>query len=315
MNLFDLHCDTALTLWQRNLPIGSADCHISLDRAARFARYAQVMAIWSDKRIDDTTAYHQFHRVADNLLREQDSERHRAALCRTAAEVRGALEAGKAALILAVEDARLLGGEIDRLAVLAARGVRFLTLTWGGVSCIGGAHDTDEGLTDFGRAVVEKCFALGIIPDISHGSDAVMNEVIALARAAGRPIIATHSNARAVRDHRRNLTDAQFCAVRDLGGIVGISLCPAHLAAKDEPRDVSAVVRHIEHYLALGGEDTVCLGCDLDGTDLPDGFGGIEDVGKIADAMAARGHGDEIIEKVFFGNAVRFVGGNLSFAK
>lgn len=311
MNLFDLHCDTALTLWEKSLPIGSADCHISLDRAARYGRYAQIMAVWTDKRIDDTTAYHQFHRVADNLLREQDSERHRAALCRTAGEISQALEAGKSALILAVEDARLLGGEIDRLAVLAARGVRFLTLTWGGSSCIGGAHDTDEGLTDFGRAVVEKCFALGIIPDISHGSDAVMNETIAMAKAAGKPIIATHSNSRAVRDHRRNLTDAQFCAIRDLGGIVGISLCPPHLAAKGEPCSADTVVRHIEHYLSLGGEKTVCLGCDLDGTDLPADFGGIEDIEKIAAAMANRGHSDATIEQVFFTNAMRFVEENL----
>ena len=84
MNLFDLHCDTAYELYKKSQPLGSGTCHISLDRAARYGKYAQVMAVWSDKRIDDTAAYHQFHRIADNLLREQDSERHRAALCRTA---------------------------------------------------------------------------------------------------------------------------------------------------------------------------------------------------------------------------------------
>lgn len=311
MNLFDLHCDTAYELYKKSQPLGSGACHISLDRAARYGKYGQIMAVWSDKRIDDDTAYHQFHRITDNLLREQDAERARASLCRTADELHAAWEADKAALFLAVEDARLLGGEIDRLAVLAARGVRFLTLTWGGSSCIGGAHDTDEGLTAFGRSVVEECFRLGIVPDISHGSDAAMNETIAMAEAAGKPVIATHSNARAVRDHRRNLTDAQFCAVRDLGGVVGISLCPAHLAAKGEPCGVDAVVRHIEHYLSLGGEKTVCLGCDLDGTSLPDGFAGIEDLKKIAEALAVRGIPDGTIADVCFGNAVRFVEKNL----
>lgn len=311
MNLFDLHCDTAYELYKKSQPLGSGTCHISLDRAARYGKYAQVMAVWSDKRIDDTAAYHQFHRIADNLLREQDSERHRAALCRTADDLHAAWEADRAALFLAVEDARLLGGEIDRLAVLAARGVRFLTLTWGGKTCIGGSHDTDEGLTAFGRTVVEECFKLGIVPDISHGSDATMNETIAMAEAAGKPVIATHSNSRAVRDHRRNLTDTQFCAVRDLGGIVGISLCPPHLSAKDEPCGVDAVVRHIEHYLDLGGERTVCLGCDLDGTSLPDGFEGVQDLKKIAEALAVRGHSDKLIADICCGNAVRFVERNL----
>ncbi len=311
MNLFDLHCDTAYELYKKSQPLGSGTCHISLDRAARYGKYGQVMAVWSDKRIDDDTAYHQFHRIADNLLREQDGERDRAALCRTADDLHAAWDTDRAALFLAVEDARLLGGEIDRLPVLAARGVRFLTLTWGGSSCIGGAHDTDEGLTAFGRTVVEECFRLGIVPDISHGSDATMNETLAMAEAAGKPVIATHSNSRAVRNHRRNLTDAQFCAVRDLGGVVGISLCPAHLSDPDQPRDVDAVVRHIEHYLDLGGERTVCLGCDLDGTSLPDGFAGVQDLKKIAEALAIRGHSDKLIDDICCGNAVRFVEKNL----
>lgn len=311
MNLFDLHCDTAYELYKKKTSLGHGDCHISLDRAARYPHYGQVMAIWSDKRLDDDTAYHQFHHIADNLLRSVDEERSRAMLCRTADDLHTAWEADKSALFVAVEDARLLGGEMDRLPVLYARGVRFLTLTWGGSTCIGGSHDTDAGLTEFGRNVVEQCFALGIVPDLSHASDATMTEVLHMAKAAGKPVIATHSNARAVRDHRRNLTDEEFCAIRDLGGVVGISLCPAHLASADEPRDVNAIVRHIEHYLSLGGEKTVCMGGDLDGTNLPDGFSGIEDLGKIAEALAVRGHSDALINAIFCGNAVRFIEKNL----
>ena len=131
-----------------------------------------------------------------------------------------------------------------------------------------------------------------------------------LAQAAGRPIVATHSNARSVCAHKRNLTDEQFCAIRDLGGIVGISLCPQHLSTH-APRGKDTVLRHIEHYLALGGENTVCLGADLDGTDLPSGFRGIEDIASIADAMQAAGYGEELIEKITFGNAKRFVEMNL----
>ncbi len=310
MKLFDLHCDTALSVYTKKDSLGHGSCHISLDRAARYSRYAQIMAIWCDHKLEDNAAWKQFHNAADELLRQVDGERHRAVLCRTADEIDAAWSAEKAALITAVEDARLLGGEIDRLPVLAARGVRFLTLTWSGDTCIGGAHDSVRGLTEFGRKVVRECFRLGIIPDISHASDATANEIIAMAREADRPIVATHSNARAVCSHKRNLTDEQFTAVRDLGGIVGISLCPAHLSA-EAPRNVDSVIRHIEHYLSLGGEKTVCLGADLDGTDLPDGFGGIEDMYKIADALTAHGYGETLIDDITFGNALRFVRENL----
>ncbi len=312
MNLFDLHCDTALSLYRKAEHLGENSCHIDLARAARFGKYAQVMANFCPSKLDDEAAYHNYQRVADYLLREADENRDRVALCRTAQDMHNAWESDRAALFCAVEDARLLGGEIDRLNVLAARGVRFLTLAWGTSSCVCGAHNTTDGLTDFGREVVARCFELGIVPDISHGSDATMDEIIDLAREAGRPCIATHSNARAVRDHKRNLTDTQFCAIRDMGGIVGISLCPEHLAAKDEPRDVSAVVKHILHYLSLGGHKTVCLGCDLDGTDLPDGFKGIESLSKIREALAVAGVDDETIARIFYRNAVRFVEKNLT---
>ncbi len=310
MNLFDLHCDTALSLYTKNESLGHGNCHISLDRAVGYPHYAQIMAIWSAHTLDNGAAWKQFHHAADELLRQVDGERERTVLCRTADELAAAWTAGKSALILAVEDARLLDGEIDRLPVLAARGVRFLTLTWSGDTCIGGSHNSTCGLTEFGRAVVAQCFKLGIIPDVSHASDATADETIAMARAADKAVVATHSNARAVCAHKRNLTDAQFTAIRDLGGIVGISLCPEHLSAA-APRNIDTVLRHIEHYLSLGGEKTICLGADLDGTNLPDGFHGIEDMEKIADALAARNYPQTLIENITFGNALRFAEQNL----
>lgn len=99
MNLFDLHCDTAYELYKKGDSLGHGNCHISLDRAARYPHYGQVMAIWSDKRLDDDAAYHQFQRIADNLLRRVDEERSRAMLCRTADDLHTAWEADKSALL------------------------------------------------------------------------------------------------------------------------------------------------------------------------------------------------------------------------
>ena len=98
-----------------------------------------------------------------------------------------------------------------------------------------------------------------------------------------------------------------FCMIKDIGGIVGISLCRPHITESGEC-GIDDVVRHIEKYLSLGGESTLCLGCDLDGIGrLPDGMESIADLYRIADALAARNYSDSLIEDIFFGNASRFI--------
>jgi membrane dipeptidase len=175
---------------------------------------------------------------------------------KSASEFLSAWKRGKAAAFLAVEDARLLDGDLSRLDILHSRGIRYLTLTWGGKSCIGGAHDTDLGLTEFGRTVVEKCFELSIFADISHGSEALADEVISLAYQCNKPIIASHSNSFSAYPHTRNLRDRHFEDIKALGGIVGISLCRSHLGDNvNESITPLHVIRHIDRYMELGGED------------------------------------------------------------
>lgn len=311
MRYFDLHCDTASEIYNNNTHLDENDLHVSLNKAKVFSDYAQIMAIWTPKKLDDEKGFTNFNKVMDNLNMELDRLRDRVHICRYGEGVEEAWRQGKTAVFLAVEDARLLGGEISRLPVLYGRGVRFLTLCWGGSSCIGGSHDTADGLTPFGELVVQCCFNMegGIIPDLSHASDATANQVLAMAKEAGRPVIATHSNSRAVYNHTRNLTDEQFCAIRDLGGIVGISLCPPHLTnTKEAPATVDTILRHIDHYLDLGGEYTVSLGCDFDGIGNPPmGIRNVSDMPALAEAMRAHGYHQELIDNIFWRNARNFV--------
>ena len=217
-------------------------------------------------------------------------------------------DAQKVAAFLAIEDARLLDGDLTRLDIIKRLGIKYLTLTWAGESCIGGAHDTDKGLTDFGRAVVKKCFELSVIPDVSHGSEVLADEVIALAYQHKKPIIASHSNSYSVYPHTRNLRDGHFKDIKALSGLVSISLCPYHLGnAQQETVGVSHIVKHIDRYMELGGEDIVGLGCDLDGTDLPNGFKGISDLYLLADELAKCGYSDSLIQKIFWKNHYNFI--------
>lgn len=310
--LFDLHCDTALDLYTKGVPLASNDLHISLDKLTRYSPYTQVMAIWSEAGKSDEECFEQFIAAKDNLEKEIRICADAAALCKSYPEVEAARKENKASMILAVEDARLLAGDISRLDFLYGCGVRFLTLTWKGASCVGGSYDTDLGLTDFGRRVVRRCFSLGIVPDISHASEYVADEVAELAEKYPLPFVATHSNAYSVHPHRRNLRDRHIDAINACGGLIGLNLCPHHLSGKEsEECCTDDVMRHAEHYLSRGCENTLALGCDLDGTTPPRCFENISDVYKIAEAMAKAGFSDELIEKIFYKNADNFINKNL----
>ncbi|MBE6620305.1 MAG: hypothetical protein E7625_02940 [Ruminococcaceae bacterium] len=302
----DLHCDTALELYREQQKLNQNELAISLEKAACYPHYAQCFAIWGSSKRSDEEIYTDFLAVSDHFSTQMASS-DSILQVRDGKQLRAAWESGKNAAILAVEDARLLAGKIERLDELAARGVAYLTLMWAGQSCIGGAHDTDAGLTDFGREVVKQCFELGIIPDISHASSRSADEVLTLAETAGRPVIASHSNAYTVYDHSRNLRDEHAKRLFALGGIVGLNLCAYHIRdCTDTPTRPEDILPHVEHFLSLGGEHHLAIGGDLDGAPLPIGMSTVSDVAILADRMKNEGYSQALIERIFSRNALHF---------
>ena len=289
MRLFDLHCDTLTELrckreaWEKNT------CQIALDRARSvFDDYTQVMAIWSEDLLDGEENYRRFDETLDYAL--------------------PMLQGSGFSPIFAVEGGKLLGTELSRLDHLAKRGVKILTLVWKDSCSIGGAYNTDEGLTAFGRAVIERCFDLEIVPDLSHASDRMFWETAAMAERRGKPILVSHSCARTLCPHPRNLTDEMARRVASLGGVIGVNLVPEHLGGKD----LKTVCRHLCHFATVVGEDRVCLGCDLDGTSaLPEGIAGIEDLPKLYEILCENSYPNGFAEKVFYSNAQTFAKAHL----
>lgn len=295
MRLFDLHCDTPYRIYNEKLAFDDPALQVSAKRLFAFDEARQVCAVWTDKDLDDKTAYERFWQIRRAFM-EALEESH---------------VPENFSYILAVEDARLLCGDIERLDLLYGAGIRFLTLMWHGSSAIGGACDTDEPLMPFGHQVVRRCFELGVVPDVSHASRRVIEEVAEHAAAAGKPFVATHSNSYTVTQHRRNLTDWHFNLIKNSGGIVGISMAPRHLS-KDGHCGIGDVIAHIEHFYSIGGEDCVCLGCDFDGIDAaPAGLEAMDSLPRLATELARLGYSDAQIDKLFYANAKRFVDENI----
>lgn len=311
MKLFDLHCDTPYRLSSRKQELLDNNLHISLKKVEAYENYGQVAAVCAEYKKDDATAFARFLEISDNFFDQLAKNADRATLCRTGADIKAAWDCGKVAYMLGVEDARILENDISRMDFLYDRGVRILTLMWAGNTIIGGSHNTEDGLTEFGKRVVARCCELGIIPDVSHASAASVDDTAAIVAEYKRPFIASHSCAYSLYGHTRNLRDRHIDAVIASGGLIGQSLCRSHLAP--DGAGISDIVKHIEYYLSRGAGDHLALGCDLDGTDLPDGIEDVRDLMKIIEPLSRDGVSDEQIEKIFWRNAYGFAVKNIGY--
>ena len=199
------------------------------------------------------------------LFRSEQMARNtdRIVQCRTAQDAENAHRQGKAAAFLTVEGAELLGCDPERLDGAAAEGVIAINLTWNHANALSGssAEEPERGISPLGRRFVAKMEELHILVDVSHLSEAGFWDLADLAR---RPFIASHSNAKSVRDHTRNLTDGQINAIIKNQGVIGLNFYEDFVGGG---RDFDALRAHLDRILGLGGAAHVALGGDWDGCD------------------------------------------------
>lgn len=311
--VFDAHCDTISEAAKNGIGLRKNGLHVDLERGGRYSPYAQVFAVFG--RPDGGLSaegdylrdwpYEVLTGLADGLLSlllyEFETNSDVLSLCRNAKEVKEATESGKIAALIAVEGAELLGCDIGRLKDAYDKGVRFVNLCWNYDNEICGAANgaSKGGLTEKGRQFVWTMQDMGIAVDLSHASERTFWDVVEI---ANRPVIAGHSNSKAICANPRNLTDDQFKAIVRLGGVAGLNLYPKFLSER-EWAGIDDVLRHAEHFLELGGEKALCLGGDLDGVEyLPKAITGIESYGDIYEAMLKRNYSEDLVRDIFYNN-------------
>lgn len=299
LDLFDLHCDTALRMLEEAQPLDENGFAVSLRQATGYRRYVQVMALFTEPELSNADGWVRLLEMYENLHRDPALTQGRATLGASVPQTRKGVS-----LLLGVEDARILDGHEERIDTLASMGVRILTPLWRGVTCIGGSHDTDEGLTDFGRRAIDRALSRGMLADISHASVASADEIIELSAAHRRPVLATHSNAHAVCSVSRNLRDGQIDRIVQSGGLIGLNLCTVFLSTEHEPC-AEDVVRHADYLLSRGAERALALGCDLDGAPLPQELHGLSALPCLAETFLRHGYSETLVRSIFFENADR----------
>jgi membrane dipeptidase len=226
-----------------------------------------------------------------------------------AADILRAKAEGRLAAFLAIEGGEAIGESLDELRDFYKRGVRLMTLTWNRRNAIArGVGDPGTGgLTPFGRTVVAEMERLGMIVDVSHLSDEALDDVLAVAT---RPLVASHSNAKAIQAHRRNLADTQIERIAATGGLVGLTFAGAFIDADPSKVTLDRTLDHLDRLLSVAGEDHVGLGTDFDGFTAPYGLVMPDCTGlpELTAGMLRRGYTETTIRKVMGRNWLRVVG-------
>ena len=208
--------------------------------------------------------------------------------------------------VFSIEGGEILQGSLERFAEFdAAARVRMIALTWNFENEIGhpAKNGPEGGLKPFGLSFVREMNRKGVLCDVSHLNEAGFWDVI---EHSTLPPVASHSNARALCEHTRNLTEAQIRAVIEKKGYIGVNFYSAFLA-NGRAATLEDVYRHVDAILQRGGEDVVGFGSDFDGIDAgPEGLANPADFPALLNFLAARGgYAPEVLEKIAGGNLFR----------
>ena len=239
------------------------------------------------------------------LLQQEKLNINRTGIAGTPADLLRLKHEGKRAIFLGLENGYAIGKDISRLDILSRMGVTYITL------CHNGANDICDsaagqaawnGLSPFGREVVKEMNRLGIIVDISHASEAAMYDVL---ETSNVPVIASHSSARALCDHPRNLDDEQIKAIASKGGVVCVCLYSGFIKKDSENATLSDAVAHINHIASLVGTNHIGIGSDFDGGGQLVGCRASNELINITTRLLREGYSHYDIRKIWSGNILR----------
>lgn len=308
MPIIDLHCDTILALAEDSSKgsLRQNRLAVDLEKLRAGEAKAQFFALFIDQAIagnpleyclslldffhQQLAANHDTIRWAGNW---QDVLRHQAD--------------GYISAFLTIEEGAAIKGSLAHLRNFYHLGVRLMTLTWNYPNELGYPGCRPEwnglGLTEAGKAVVAEMNRLGMLVDVSHLSDQGFYDV---ARLSAQPFVASHSNARVVTSHSRNLTDDMIRLLADKGGIMGLNFANQFLGDSSTSR-IADMLRHAEHIVQTGGEDVLALGSDFDGISPEVEVHNVGEMGKLLQALLQAGFTERQVEKFAWRNAARVI--------
>lgn len=311
MFICDCHCDTLTELYNKNASLYENEQHFDIKRQIDLGGGLQFCAIYVPTEV---FRYQGGLRYTLCLLDKYNQEIKKLhengidVLQVLTAEDAGNVLKHKAATLLAIEEGGAIDGSLEALRCLYELGVRAMTLTWSNRNDIAdGINEeaTGSGLTLFGKQVVAEMNRLGMLVDVSHISTAGFWSVI---ETSTKPIIATHSNAKSLCSHPRNLNDEQIKALAQNGGLAGITFAGQFLEEDWRNACIESVYKHIDYMLNLiGNDDHIGFGSDFDGISHPPyNIQGVQDYKPLIEYLS-KYYSDETINKITHQNVINLL--------
>ena len=304
--MIDLHCDTIMQLLDHP---DSGDLYrntwkIDIEKLQKAHSKVQDFALfinlgetndpygrYEEMRNLCTSQFYRYGEHIQHVLSYQDVE--------------SVHESGKIGALMSIEEGGVLGGDLDKLKQAYQDGVRLITLTWNYPNGLGEPHcgEQHKKLTPKGVEFVEAMQDLGIIVDCSHLNDTGTEQ---LGDILDVPFVASHSNAREVTAHTRNLPDNLIKLIANKGGVIGLNFAQAFLGTSPMSR-IEDIVKHGLYLINKGGEDVIALGTDFDGIKPNTEIKDASEMYRLYDAFKEAGLSVEQCEKLFWKNADRLL--------
>lgn len=328
IRIADMHCDTISALGEQE-KLRENDHQIDLKRMAERGYLLQNFAAYVDLG-DTPDGWERGNALIERFYREMEENKDLIRPITTYGEFEENRRQGLMSALLTVEEGGICEGKLERLRELHARGVRMMTLTWNYPNELGYPASVDErwreeagkggsdeeaflkrslarrensekGLTERGRDFVQEMEELGMIVDLSHLSDEGAREVLKLTT---KPLVASHSNARAVCDHARNLPDDLIRQIGERGGCIGLNFFEKFVG-KAGHEILEGLAEHAWHIVNMGGEECLGLGSDFDGIIRGEILQGAQSIWLLWEKLKESGFTERQLDGIFAGNVLR----------
>lgn len=285
MMYFDLHCDSISKAYKEKTSIFTDDFAVKI-QSNKFFKREQCFALWLDDELQGEPAFS----YCKNLLSFFNEEKNKIKLYNVSPH-------------LTIENGSALGGDLNNIEFFKTKGAIMMSLTWNGENDLASGVNFSAGLKPLGKEAVKEIEKNNIILDVSHLNEEGFRDVLNISH---KPFVASHSCCYDICQHRRNLKSWQIKQIIAMGGIIGINFYPAFLGT-GKGSVFDKIKQNIELIVSLGGENNVALGSDFDGAKMSKSLRSADDVPVLYSYLKNNGMRKELLEKVFYSNAVSFL--------
>ena len=314
MKYIDMHCDTILKLRKdKEKGLRDNDLHLDLLKMRKSNYMLQCFAMFT--MFDRENSHEVCLEMIDRFYQELEKNKDLILPVLNYQDIINNEKNKKMSAMLTIEEGGATLCKLEHLRNFYRLGVRMITLTWNFQNGIGFPNkfikegekittipDTENGLTEFGIEMVKEMERLGMIIDVSHLSDKGFYDVL---KHTTKPFVASHSNARNVCSHTRNMTDDMILKLAARGGVMGMNYCGAFVDGETKVSTVKGIVKHIDYIVKLAGIDVMGLGSDFDGIEKEIEIKDASFMYLLYEELKQNGYSEVDIEKIMFRNVLR----------